>query len=111
MVGVINKQRVELDTRGSYSYTIPVDIAIRKRFEDDAQDDDTGRTLVSEVDALMLFTQEMYELFMPERLTNFDSAVWESTEILVAPHTKHLKDYSQFTSVIRLVFGVNRDIA
>jgi hypothetical protein len=108
LVTVINKQRIELDTRNSYSYTIPVDIAVRQRFTDDKWQDDNGRAVVSEVDALMLFTQEIYELFMPNRLTTYTDAVWNSTEILVAPHTEHLRQNKQFTAVIRLVFGVNR---
>lgn len=111
VVAVINKQRAELDTRGSYAYTVPVDIAIRKRFAQDQQDDATGRAVVEEVDALMLFTQEVFEVFMPERLTDFSDGVWESTEILVAPHHDHLRTLKQFTSVVRLVFGVNRDMA
>jgi len=111
VVAVINKQTVELDTRDSYAYTVQVDIATRKRFKDEEWNDGTGRVEVASVDALMLFTQEIFLLFMPERLTGFTEAVWTSTEILVAPHTEHLRTMKQFTSVVRLGFGVNQDMA
>jgi hypothetical protein len=110
VVAVISEQKVELANRESYAYEIPVDIAIRQRFSDEKWQDENGRAAVAEVDALMLFTQEVFELFMPERLTGFDSAVWNSTQILVAPHTDHLRKHKQFTSVVRLVFGVNRSM-
>lgn len=110
VAAVINKQRVELGTRGSWDYVIPVDIAVRKRFKDSEWQDENGRAEVASVDALMLLTQNLFELFMPQRLTGFTDGVWESTEILVAPVTEHLRKHKQFTSVVRVVFGVNRDM-
>ena len=110
VVAVTTKQRADLDTRGSYVYSTPIDIAIRKRIAADEQQDDNGRALVAVVDGLMLLTQEIFELVMPERLPEFDDAAWQSTEILVAPDKEMLRKNKQFTSVIRLTFDVHRAI-
>lgn len=98
---------VQLDDRGSTEHSVSVDIAVRKKFGADKQDDDTGRVVVSEVDAMMLLVQEVYELFIPERLANFEDAVWDpeqGTRILVAPLKKHLYEMKQFTGIVRVGF-------
>lgn len=99
--------QAELDDRGSNEYTTFIDIAIRKRFGPSKQSSVDGRVLVAEVDAMMLLVQEVYELFMPERLTDFEDAVWDpeqGTRILVAPLKKHLYEHKQFTGIVRIGF-------
>lgn len=99
--------QAELDDRGSNEHTTYIDIAIRKRFGPEKHDDDTGRVLIAEVDAMMLLVQEVYELFMPERLEDFEDAVWnpeQGTRILVAPLKKHLYEFKQFTGIVRVGF-------
>lgn len=105
---VTTKQEVELLTRGgSLAYTVPVDVAIRKRLGREYQDDDTGRIAVEEVDALMLFVQELHEFMVQKRLDGHEAAIWEDDpKIVVAPLVKHLRDNRQFTGIIRLSFRV-----
>lgn len=113
VVGVISKQKVELDDNESLRYKAPIDIAIRQRFEADEQSEEVGkegRVLLSKVDALMLLTQEIFASVMPQRLPEFDDAVWQSTEILVAPDKEMLRTHKQFLSVIRLTFEVNEEL-
>ena len=43
VVPVTTGQQVDLNTRGTRRYTVPIDIAIRKRFSTTKQNDDTGR--------------------------------------------------------------------
>ena len=104
-------QKCELASRGSYRYTIPIDIAIRKRFATDKQSDDTGRISIDSLDAMALLTQEVHELFQPQRLTDFDSGVWLETKILASPLTKHLVGMRQWTSVVQVTFTVNKAIS
>ena len=110
VVAVIDKQTCVLFTRGKKRYTIPVDIAVRKRFAPNEQDDETGRIDIAELDALCLLTEEIHGLFMKESLDGFDSAVWDRTEISVSPVTDHLKKFRQFTSIVRIPFVVDKAV-
>lgn len=104
--------QVGLETRGTTEHRIVVDIAVRQRFSQDKQDRDTGRVVIDEVDRLMLLVEEIYELFMPQRLTEFEDAVWDpeqGTRILVAPLKRHLYEMKQFTGIVRLTFIASQD--
>jgi len=106
--------QVALDTRGTNEHRVVIDIAVRQRFGQEKQDNDTGRIVIDEVDALMLLVQEIYELFMPQRLTDFEDAVWDpdqGTRILVAPLKRHLYELKQFTGIVRLTFIASQDHA
>jgi hypothetical protein len=107
VVAVTTEQKSELAVRGpSIQYIIPVDIAIRQRFGSDKQNPDTGRIEVASVDALCQLTEEIHELFMPNRLTDFSDGVWQETKILACPVLKHLKELRQFTGIVRVSFAV-----
>lgn len=113
VVTAINEQKIVLDTQENYEYEIAVDVAVRKRLGEEEQSEEAGkegRPLLASVDALMLLTQDMLELFIPNRLTNLTDAVWQRTTILVAPHREHLTQNKQFTSVVRSIFAVDRDV-
>ncbi|MBI3464294.1 MAG: hypothetical protein HY000_14745 [Planctomycetes bacterium] len=111
VVAHTTKQKLELGTRGgSLTYRIPVDVCIRERLGQDREDGDTGRLENTRIDALMLLTQEVYETFLPKRLTTFEAGAWESTEIVVAPDAKLLRENRQFTSVVRVTFKVDRQL-
>ena len=107
-------QEVNLQTRSKVGMIVPVDIAIRRKFGPDKQDPDTGRVLLAEVDALMEFTQKLYLMFMPTRLTSFPDATWDEenggTTIEVAPMRQHLRELHQFTGIIRVVFKASLEI-
>lgn len=102
------KQKAELAARGSLKYLVTVDIVVRKRLGVEDQDDDTGRIEIDEVDALMLLVQEVHETFAPQRMTGFDAAAYQSTEIAVAPLMPHLHSYRQFTGIVRVTFQANK---
>ena len=109
VVATITKQKVELSTNGSYSYTVPIDVVIRKHLGEDKQVDGTGRVARAAVKEMMFLTQQLFEYAMPERLPDFDEAVWQATEILVAPNTKHLRDWKQFSAIVRITYEVEKD--
>ena len=86
-----------------------MDVVIRKQLGEDKQVGGTGRVARAAVKELMYLTQQLFEYAMPNRLPDFDEAVWKLTEILVAPHTKHLRENKQFTSIVRLTYEVEKD--
>lgn len=108
VVAHTTEQETALQTRGGVRYKIPVDIAIRKKFGPDKQNDDTGRIEVEEVDALILLLQEVHLLFVKQRLGDTNLSVWDGenggTQILAAPIREHLRTLRQFTGLIRIVF-------
>lgn len=108
VVGHTMQQASELATRGSLRYTVPIDIAVRRKFGQDKQNDDTGRIAIEEIDALMLLTQELFVMFTKVRLADFQYAIWDNdkggTNIVVAPDVKHLRELRQFTAIIRIFF-------
>jgi hypothetical protein len=111
VVIVTTEQKSKLDTRSGLNYLVPIDIAIRKRFSQGQQDDDTGRVNIDDIDALMLLTDEIHRLFIPRRLTTFAEAVWQETKILVAPERKHLRELRQFTGIVRVTFDASGNLA
>src|SRR5690606_8200632 len=71
VVGVMTNQAITEATRGSepkIKYGVSVDVAVRKRFGTDKQDEHTGRVLIAEVDALALLVQEIFEFFHLNRI-------------------------------------------
>jgi hypothetical protein len=109
---VTTKQVVEQNARGNpldpkLVWTIPIDIAIRKKFLREHQDDATGRVAVEEVDVLMEVVQELVLFLWQKRLDGHPAAIWsEPPTIAAAPVTKHLRENRQFTAVIRLAYRV-----
>lgn len=107
---VTTKHMAELAARGGkLAYTVPVDVAVRRRFGRDNQNDDTGRVLVSKVDELMLLVEQLHEQFTQQRLTDPLTSVWkEDPKILVAPSVKHLRDMKMFYGLVRLAFRTDK---
>lgn len=108
VVAHTTEQQVEANTRGgSVRFTVPIDIAIRRKFGQDKQDPTTGRIAIEHIDQLVLLTQQIYLLFLQQRLstTNFPYTVWDAekggTSIVVCPIKDHLRNMRQFTSIVR----------
>lgn len=111
VVAVTTEQKTDLSSRGSSQFLIPIDIAVRRKFGVDRQDDDTGRIEIAEIDALCLLVQEIHELFTPLRLVDFTAGVWQENRILVCPIKEHLRLNRQFTGIVRVTFRVDKDVA
>jgi len=103
-------QTMDLSSRTSVQFTSPIDIAVRRKFGQDKQDKATGRINVEELDALMLFTQEIYVLLTKKRLKNDLQHVWEGLEIVAAPLRQHLRELHQFTGIVRVTFRNDLDL-
>lgn len=105
VVGLTTGYKLDaIDRSQELVYTVPLDVAIRKRWGGDEQGDDTGRIPNERIDELMYFTQELASLFTQSRLSEYLQGVWkEEPKILAAPIRKHLAR-RQFTSIVRLNF-------
>ena len=104
-------QAVEHSARGKLKFTVPIDIAVRKKFGPEDQDSDTGRINVTAVDELMELTQRIYVLFAHQQLNGFPEGTQEETSIEVAPFREHLRVLRQFTSIVRVTLLTHKSIA
>ena len=100
---------MELESRGSIAYAPQVDIVIRKRMAKEQQETD-GTLILPEIDDLVLLVQEIAEYFMADRLTEFEDAAWAGTQMLAAFKPSHLRQYRQFTGIVRLTFTAQTDL-
>jgi hypothetical protein len=103
---VVHTTEVELVriAQNLYGFHVPVDVAIRKRFDKTTQVSSTGRIDVREVDALLKLHQAAFLSLFEIRLTELDDAVWKETKPIVAPWKDHLRELRQFTSIVRTTF-------
>jgi len=91
----------ELNDRGELVYTLGTDIGIRQRFGQANQDSGTGRIARASLDALSLLTEQMHELFAADRPTTQTQAVWLEVEYKAPFIRKHLREFRQWTSIIK----------
>lgn len=105
----VGSPEMELETRGSIGYAPQVDIVIRKRLASDQQEVD-GTLILPDIDDLVFLVQEIAEYFMADRLVDFTDAAWERTQMLAAFKPSHLRQYRQFTGIVRLTFKAQTDL-
>jgi hypothetical protein len=96
----------ELETRGSIAYRPAVDIIVRRRITP-SQRDANGKLLLAEIDALVLFVEELAEFFTTDQLAT-STARWAETEIRRAFVPTHLREKHQFTGIIRVTFDLEQ---
>ena len=107
----VNYDESALDSRESIGYVVSCDVGIRKRFGTDDQEVSTGRIELAEIDDLVLLVEAIHEFFIERRLAGYESAVWRETKIRSAYIRKHLREYRQFTGMIRVSYDVSKAIA
>ena len=91
VVPVQVRQKVELASRGTLQYTVPVHIAVRFKFGANKQDGDSGEIKQDEIDKLKLLVQDIFELCsFRQRLTISNRESGRALEILVCPLNRHL---------------------
>ena len=104
---------IQLDNYASLLYRVPIDIAIRKRFDPCDRDPDTNRLKNEPVDELVTLLQELHELFATRRnsgvtpLTAID-ANWIDADVLSWVNQRKLRA-GLFEGVIRIMFHVSRE--
>jgi hypothetical protein len=110
VVPVATAQEIDAASQVTLAYTCPIDVAVRYKFGQDKMDSDNGRVVLAEIDKLMLLVQEIHELFTLRRMQSFNDAAWQGTKRLVAPHKPHLRDFRQFTGIVRVTFTAHRKV-
>ena len=100
------EQKDELATRGNVKFTVPIDIAIRQKFDATKIDIPSGRVTLQVVDDLILLTETIAMLFAGKSFFEATGGNWAYQEIalLANPIRQHLRQFHQFTSVMRLTF-------
>jgi len=105
VVAHTTQQDSELSGRGFLRYSVPVQIAIRKKFGQEAQDDDTGRIAIAKIDELIKLTEEIHVLLTEADLDDQYNSKWnDAPKIIAAPVKAHLRQISQFTGIIEGTF-------
>lgn len=101
------QQETELSARGKNRFTVPIDIAVRRKFGDNEKDKATGRIKIEEIDRYVLLIEELHLMFTAQSLANdFPYSVWDNdkggTRILANPDRDHLREMKQFTGIVRV---------
>jgi hypothetical protein len=109
VVPVFNSS-VGLETRGSLLYELTIDIAIRRRFA--ASDvDEAGRLYKAEIDQLVGVLEAVHKHFAKGSPTNETYWSPDDAERIQAWYVKkHLREWNQFTGIVRLPYKASRDL-
>lgn len=97
-----------LEDRSSLAYYVQTDIGIRKRFS--TEQVDSGRIPRATIAPLAQLVEEIAEYTMPAELSGYTSAQFESIEILQPYIRAHLRQFRQFTGVVRVVHYVEKSV-
>ena len=103
MIAQLESELVQRGGEYVIEYMPAVDVVVRKRISPD-QRDAKGKVKLAEVDELVLLVQQINSYFVPSRLADYTSAIWESTDLLATYKPSHLKEFHQFTGVVRIKF-------
>lgn len=104
---------LELDTRGTLGWQVAIDVGVRKRFGTEDQDQTTGRIKRDSIDELVNLVEAIAKYLIAERFTSLDAIgmVWQSTSIPALFVREHLRQWSQFTGIVRLTFSGHEVLA
>lgn len=97
----------QLESRGTDQATVAIDIAIRKRFGLEQQNQAAGGVQETEVDRLYTLAIDMARYFSTDRFEGVE-ANWNATDLVQAYDSEQLINDRQFTAVITLEFLVHR---
>jgi hypothetical protein len=98
-----------LQDRGAVEYLCPVDVGIRKRISQD--DQATGGEVDNDaIDPLVELLEGIFELFAASRLEDFTDATWSVGEVRSSHNREHLRQWRQFTGIVRITFNVRKVI-
>lgn len=107
----------EAGTNSSLVYRVPIDIGVRKKLgpESDAGDaSGDPRIFANEViDELVDLTEQIAEFVAaPDfRLTAYTEAVWQESNIRTFANARHLREWRQYTGIVRVTFRVDRELS
>lgn len=99
----------ELDNRNSDDVKLTLEIAIRKRFGLERQNQASGTILREEIDRLVNLTIEMARSFATDAPGSVQAS-WVSTTLAQLYDRVTLREFHQFTSLIELEFDIDRTL-
>jgi hypothetical protein len=107
--------KTELDDRGHVRYLASVWIVLRQKFAgadiEQVGASEQTRVKPAAVDPFVALVEEVSEwLTGLARLTGYPDAVWNSTNIEAAVVHKHLREWSQFTGILKTTYEVPKAI-
>jgi hypothetical protein len=110
-----SKLKTELDDRGTVRYLASAFVVFRRKFAgadiEQVGTSEQSRVKAASVDPLVGLVEETSEwLTSQARLTNHPDAVWDSTNIEAAVVHKHLREWSQFTGIIKTTYEVPKPL-
>lgn len=113
--------RLTMLSKAKWLYTCSVEVGVRERFADDNIDQPTGKLNRDALKVLVRLTEQIGQYFAAtsRRLADMTGAVWlpggegggSGSDFRVWFVPEHLKELSQFTGIVRLVYGVPKTIA
>ncbi len=107
----VRHAKSELSDRGSVDYTCTMDIGIRQRFEAEYTRAVNGRIEIGEIDRLVKFQEHVLQFLCDEdNRTLADNVAWESAEIRATYIPKHLREFRQYTSLMRVAVNVHVEL-
>lgn len=109
---VLGQTAVPLRSRTEIAYDINVDIGVRKVFDASDEDAVTGKVAIAAVDNLIYLVEQINEYLASKARRSLASAlaVWKSAELVLPWDAEHLHQARQFTSILRVVYSVARDV-
>lgn len=99
----------ELDTQADESYTVTIEVAIRKRFGLEEQNNAAGGIRRDALDELATFACSLARFFTADRFTAFstENVAWQETTLAQLYSREQLVQSRQFTAIIELTFEIN----
>ena len=60
----------------------------------------------ADVDGLVALVEEIHESLAAERLDQFEDAIWRDASIRATYVRQHLREWGQFTAILRISFDL-----
>lgn len=106
---VPNPEDQGLATRGSLKYDYSIDVIVRKRFG--AKDQGaTGQISNAKIDPLVRLTEQILEFVPMRELVDYDEAIWQSSRLRFLAYRKHLREWRQYTGLVRVSYAVLKEL-
>jgi hypothetical protein len=104
--------QIELDTRATTGWELAVDVGVRKLFTQSDIDSTSGKIKLTALDQMVQLVEDLAQFLIEDRFTALNSigAVWMETRIPALYIRDHLREWSQFTGYIRLVFSLHCEV-
>lgn len=98
-----------LDTQADEAYVATIEVAIRKRFGLEQQNQAAGGLRTEAIDELINLASTMARYFTADRLSAFDTenVSWQSMQLAQLYSRKQLAESRQFTSIIEFTFEIS----